>query len=153
MQAKLYTVLSRRCGDDYGVIENTFKEDEALERAIKEVKTFIEESHDPDLFDFEDAKKELTDTKNVYLDDLCEVTIECLEVELPTVYGIKYDINNDGWGLMDETFLTIVEAQEFLKKHVEKQYGDDKNGVVDEIEENGTWYIDDLCYFDIIQVV
>lgn len=154
METKLYTVLSRRCGEDFKTILNTFKEVEALEKAKQEVKRFIDESWDPELFDFEAAKIDIERTKNTYVDELCEVAIDCLDITLPEVYGIKYDVHNDGWGLMNETFLTVKEAQEFLKKHVEEKYGNyDKSEVVDEIEESGNWYIDDLCYFDIIQVI
>lgn len=156
MKIKIYAVLVRECGNDFGVVFNGFDKEKAKEKAINCLEQYIKESSkiDEESFNIDECKKDLIDTNEVYVDDVCEIVINETETDAPAIYGIKYDVYNNGWGLMDETFLTLLEAQDFLKKHVNEQYGDqDKDDIVDEIEESGNWYIDDKCYFDIIQIV
>lgn len=155
MKANLYNVLSRMVGEDYSTVLSTFKKEEALEKAIEKVNMFIDESHDSDLFNKEEAINDLKKINTTYIDNLCEIIIEEIEVELPMVIGIKYEVDNNGWGIMDETFLTAEEAKKFLKEFVEKTWSREIGiyDICDEIEESGAWYIEDLCYYDIIQVI
>lgn len=153
MKCKLYTVMARECGEDFRLSYNGFSKEEAMEKAVEHLKVYIEESSIKDV-NFEECKEDLIKVNEIYVDDICEIVINETETKVPPIYGIKYDVHNDGWGLMDPTFFTVKEAQDFLKEHVKKNWGNRREEeIVDEIEENGTWYIDDECYFDIIQVV
>lgn len=158
MKVKLYTVLAKRFGEDFEVSLNTFKLNEAIERATIEISTLVKESYDPSKYNLDEILNSLNEYRCIYLDDLGEVKISESIVDLPTVYSIQYDIVNSNSGITKENFLTLKEAREHLleliksyKRFNPNNYSDKK--ILKILEDENSWYVEDECEYRIIKLI